>query len=297
MGKLIFILFTFTTFSTNLYSQVEIPNEYSKNIKIADSLYKQKKYCIAAKFYNKAFINKNNLSIDFHRIQSGLAWANCREKDSALAQIYIVVYAMNFYDFEFLEKTFSQTILAENREFKNLILRSKCQKLKNIKPYDSSISKILDSIYYLDQAGRSLPPIKKKGTYENDSILNLKYINIIDSLHKIHGWLSLSQVGYNGLLIQFLVIQHSTLSIQKERLPLIKKAVNDCLLAPENYCLLKDRIFVKEKKMQLYGTQYFFDNKTKKNIPFPIRDKKNVNKLRSKMGMVSLEAYYENTTL
>jgi hypothetical protein len=297
MGKLIFILLIFTTFSKNLYSQIEVPIDYSNNIKIADSFFKQKKYCNAVKFYNKAFQNKTNLSIDFHRIQSGLSWAMCREKDSALAQIYIVVYAMNFSDFEFLEKTFSQTILAKNKEFVSLILRSKCQKINNSRPYDSSVSEILNSIYYLDQAGRSLPSRKINAIYENDSVLNLKNIKNIDSLQKIYGWLSASQVGYNGSLVQFLVIQHSTLSIQKERLPIIKKAVDDCLLAPENYCLLKDRILIKEKKKQMYGTQYFFDSKTKKNIPLPIRDKRNVNKRRLKMGMVSLEAYYENTTL
>jgi hypothetical protein len=297
MGKLIFIMLILTNLTINSYSQIELPIYYSTSIVKADSFFNLRKYCLAARYYNKAFSNKTNFSTDFHRIQSGLAWALCGKKDSALAQLYIVVYAMNYSNYESLEKTFSQTILSKNKKFINLISRSKCQKISNSRLYNPLVSKILDSIYYLDQAGRSLPDVKINRTYENESILNLRSIKTIDSLYNIYGWLSISQVGYNGSLVQFLVIQHSTINIQKERLPIIKKAVDDCLLAPENYCLLKDRILINEKRKQLYGTQYFFDNKTRKNIPFPIIDKKNVNKRRLKMGIISLEAYYENTTL
>ncbi|TAJ52925.1 MAG: hypothetical protein EPO58_11035 [Chitinophagaceae bacterium] len=130
-------------------------------------------------------------------------------------------------------------------------------------PYDSALARILDSVYLVDQSTRSLSGKHSAVIISSDS--QSRNLKLIDSLYAQYGWLAYSQVGHKGAMAQFLVIQHSDLQTQKKWLTRVTKAVNECLLQPENLALLTDRILVQSGKKQLYGSQFRVDPK-KKNM-------------------------------
>ena len=116
---------------------------------------------------------------------------------------------------------------------------------------------------------------------------NNSSVQIVDSIYRIFGWLSKSEVGENCSMAQFLVIQHSNLECQVKREDRIKDPVQRCLIEPQVYALLLDRISVQEGEKQLYGTQLTFDGCTY----LPVKDEKNLNQRRLDFGLLPIETY------
>lgn len=283
------LLILLSIFISSKIDAQDIPVDYSLNIATADSFYSQKAYLQAGKYYNLAFRNKLGMSSDYHRLLSATSWAKAGFIDSAVVNLYFLVYAFNFSDCEEIKNRLNNTTLISHPEFNKLLGRCYCTQRKKKLPFQPVVAKLLDSIYLVDQASRSLQnydQVKSVVVNNNNQELNMK---IIDSIYAIHGWFSISEVGYNASQAQFLVIQHSDLATQVKRFPRIKQAVDNCLLAPGNLALLTDRILVGSRKKQLYGTQPFYDAKQKKYVPFPIEKPKSVNIRRAKMGMISIE--------
>jgi hypothetical protein len=290
MGKLKISLLIAIFFMPEVHSQISVPKNYSVNVEIADSFFQNKKYCNAGKYYNKAFDGGAGYSTDYHRLQAALAWVHCGKKDSSLVHLYVLIYSIGYSDFTEINKLFKNTILYADPEFKKLLVHCKCLQKNKLKIYKPQPARILDSIYIVDQSSRSLLNSNQikiaENKNESSEVSNLRQI---DSLYKIYGWLSVSEVGYNASQVQFLAIQHSDLLNQKKWFPVVKKAVQDCLLAPTNYALLIDRILVFSGKKQIYGTQFLFDTKTSSYVPYPIKESRYVNKRRIKLGMTTLE--------
>lgn len=291
MRKLIFFFILIFYVRTIGFTQ-QVPIEYSQNISIADSLFfKLKKYCDAGLFYNKAFNNIDGYAIDYHRLQAARAWAKCGQRDSTFANLYFLVYSMSFSDWRLLDSEFKNTTIYSDRRFNNVTWYCKCSENIKNKRFDSTIARIFDSLYLVDQSTRSITDEKILAGISTNSVSQKSNLRVLDSIYQIHGWLSSAQVGYNGSLVQFLIIQHDDLETQKKWLPIVRKVVDSCLLAPGNYALLIDRILVQSGKKQIFGSQPFFDYQTNKIIPYPIRKYKKVNKRRMEKGMNSLELY------
>lgn len=248
-----------------------------------------KQYENAAKFYNKAFRNKEGYSIDYYHLFSAFCWDKAGYLDSALGQLYRLVYAFSFADSAHFLSFFKSSGIVRNPEFIQLVDR--CAKNKKVKdlPYDSALAKTLDSVYLVDQSTRSLNGKHSAVIISSDS--QSRNLKLIDSIYAQYGWLAYSQVGHIGAMAQFLVIQHSDIHTQKKWLPRVTNAVNEGLLQPENLALLTDRILVQSGKKQLYGTQLRVDAKKKKYVPFDIRYPSLVDKRRAKLSMVSLDQY------
>jgi len=269
-----------------------MPIEYSRSVNIADSLFfKLKKYCDAGLFYNKAFNNLDGYEIDYHRLQAARSWAKCGQRDSTFANLYVLVYAMSFSDWRLLDSNFKNTTIYSDRRFNNVIRYSKCSESIKNRKFDSTVARIFDSLYLVDQSTRSITDEKTLAGISTNQGSQKSNLRVFDSIYQIYGWLSSAQVGYNGSLVQFLIIQHDDLETQKKWLPVVKKAVDNCLLAPGNYALLIDRILVRSGKKQIFGTQPFFDHQKNKIVPYPIRKYKKVNKRRMENGMSHLELY------
>lgn len=121
-----------------------------------------------------------------------------------------------------------------------------------------------------------------------DEHIDRKHTKRLKEIVKRHGWPTVSRVGRNASGGAWLIVQHAVHDrwFQKKALALMKKAyaMNKKDIIPKNIAYLIDRIRIYEKKPQLFGTQ-FRKNKKGKFEPFPIRDKKNVNKRRKKYGM------------
>lgn len=103
---------------------------------------------------------------------------------------------------------------------------------------------------------------------------------------KKYGWPGKSLVGENGAHGAWLLIQHSVhdLKFQKKCLVLLKQAVKTGEASKKHLAYLIDRILVNSGKKQIYGTQ-FYKNKNGKLDLKPIRDRKNADKRRKKMGL------------
>ncbi len=88
----------------------------------------------------------------------------------------------------------------------------------------------------------------------------------------------------------FLIIQHANLEYQERFLPLLKGAAEKNEISKSSLALLTDRINIRRKKKQIYGTQIGRKVNGKAFI-YPIEDPANINDLRSQMGLGSIEEY------
>lgn len=107
------------------------------------------------------------------------------------------------------------------------------------------------------------------------------------------GWPKISQIGKKTATEAFLLVQHSVYdrSFQKKCLKLIIEAAKideaDKKLTP----LLIDRILVSEGKKQIYGTQFYKDNKSGKLKPRPIKNSSQIDMVRKSVGLEPLDLY------
>ena len=125
---------------------------------------------------------------------------------------------------------------------------------------------ILDSIWYRDQfyrydlySGSKKEQQKKSKAFKKngDKVREWDAMNlsIVEGIISKHGWLGPRQVGLRGISALFLPIQHADLKTQEKYLPLIKQAVLDKKIIPSDYVMLADRIAIRNKRPQVYGTQ------------------------------------------
>ena len=89
----------------------------------------------------------------------------------------------------------------------------------------------------------------------------------------------------------FLIIQHSDSATQEKYLPILKKAVKEKKAHPGDLALLIDRLSIAKFGYQIYGSQVHEDSISKKQVFFPIKNEKNVDKLRKKMKLQPLAEY------
>lgn len=115
----------------------------------------------------------------------------------------------------------------------------------------------------------------------NDSINLVRVCDILDNYPLIFG-------EENEVL--WVVIQHSSLELQKHYLPKFIAAARKGLLRGELVAVMQDRIACWSGKAQVYGSQGTI-NDNGIFVPSEIEDIENVNARRSSMGMVSLEEY------
>ncbi|MBR6828803.1 MAG: hypothetical protein IKM76_11755 [Prevotella sp.] len=97
------------------------------------------------------------------------------------------------------------------------------------------------------------------------------------------GYPSKSRVGDFASQAVWLVIQHSSLEVQKQYLPQLEKAARNGDLPPAMIAALKDRIDVREGRPQKYGTQLGPDGLC------PLLDASRVNEWRKEVGLPPIE--------
>jgi hypothetical protein len=105
------------------------------------------------------------------------------------------------------------------------------------------------------------------------------------------GWVNSEQVGKKGVSAAFLIIQHSPdTEFQKRMLPKIKQSyLADEGISGEQVALLTDRVYVRDGKQQIYGTQA---RVVSGEIMFePIKDPETVDERRAEMNMSTLSTY------
>ncbi|MFT5618487.1 MAG: hypothetical protein ACI85I_001722, partial [Arenicella sp.] len=166
---------------------------------------------------------------------------------------------------------------------------------------DSLLKKQLKQIAIEDQTLRFLLPdaIEKFGNgseetnyvwsliHRQDSICEYKIGQIVNE----YGWLGKSKVGDEANQAIWLIVQHAELPTQEKFLPLLESSVAKGESEGWHLAFLQDRILMRKNEKQIYGTQSLWDKTINKNRIYPIRDRKNVNKLRKELGLESIEEY------
>ena len=136
------------------------------------------------------------------------------------------------------------------------------------------------------QLGEGYNEEMKKLHEKNAKILN----NIIDTI----GYPTTDKVGIKANEAAWLIIQHSISQseLMKKCAALLKSAVRENKASPQNLAYLTDRIAVFEEKLQLYGTQFDWDENG--NLSPNLYDNLNkVNERRKSIGLNTLEEQTE----
>lgn len=112
----------------------------------------------------------------------------------------------------------------------------------------------------------------------------------IKEIINIHGWPYINLVGDKASEAAWLIAQHAVLdsTFMGQCLPLLSEAVKKGEAKGWCYAYLQDRVLTSQDKPQIYGTQHDF-NEMGMAYPLPIKDPKEVHKLRKKIGLVPLE--------
>ncbi len=125
--------------------------------------------------------------------------------------------------------------------------------------------------------------------------LNLKHLRFVDSLLKQNVRLSKVTIGVDGMEAIFLFIQHCQDTVRQATYSkLIEGWFNSGDLSGGSYALYRDRIRVNQKQPQIYGTQFWKDEKTDQLVLYPVENIVELNKIRKKMGMKSIQYYLLN---
>jgi hypothetical protein len=97
-------------------------------------------------------------------------------------------------------------------------------------------------------------------------------------------------VGKDGFEAFMIVLQHATSDKLREKcLKPIRKAFRRKELHPQNYANFVDRLLVHQGKPQLYGSN--FDLKDGKLVMSPVKDPRDLDKRRQKIGLMPIGEY------
>jgi hypothetical protein len=297
------ILFLFLCSIT--YAQEVLPEEYFDNIKKADAYYQSKDYKNAAFAFSSAFKSNGWKGTIIDRYNAACSWSLAKIPDSAFFNLFRLANKMQFTDVNRLKTEADFYSLHEDLRWQTLL--EVVQKNKDSAEVNLNIPvvRLLDSIFIEDQKYRL-----KLGEINNNAILSLdaknKLISEINkkslkadknNLKKViaildkYGWMGPEEIGEQGNLTLFLVIQHSDLPTQQKYLPLMREAVKINKAFASDLALLEDRIALGQGKKQIYGSQMTMDFQTGQYMLSPIEDEVNVNKRRAAVGLEPIEEY------
>lgn len=267
----------------------------------AFELYQSKEYLASAKLYTKAFELKNEPLLIEDHYNAACSWALSKNIDFAFEELFYIAKKENYSNIDHLLKDSDLNSLHNDQRWSTLTEIVSSNKLKTEALLDSSLVILLDTIYMKDQQYRSqMREIHEKYGSKSSQMQSLvKKIEINDSLNLIEvskiidkrGWLGTDVIGKKGNMTLFLVIQHANIQTQKKYLPIMKSAVKKGKASASNFAMLQDRVLIRMKKKQIYGSQVGKNKESGKYYVLPLRNPKSVNIRRAKMGLYPLEDY------
>jgi hypothetical protein len=121
----------------------------------------------------------------------------------------------------------------------------------------------------------------EEGLKEQITIDSLNLIVVTSYLDK-YGWPAAFDVGFFGQRAVGMTIQHSPLKIQENYYPYLVEAFKRDSFLFETLALLEDRINVRNKRLQCYGTQLM--NYKGKQVLFPVFEVDSLENRRKRIG-------------
>lgn len=157
---------------------------------------------------------------------------------------------------------------------------------------------ILDSVLLDDQRYRTSMTKSAKNKNRKDFLefekkiqqLDEKNLKIVTRIIGKHGWLGYRDIGLKASMTLFMVIQHADLRTQEKYLPVIREAFQNKNMLPSQFAMLVDRVELKNKRPQVYGTQILSNSKGYSELQ-PLLNPDSVDSWRRSIGMDSLKNY------
>jgi len=155
---------------------------------------------------------------------------------------------------------------------------------------NKNLAKALNLMTQKDQKMRK--SATKTGVFSSE--LDKENAIKLKKIIKKYGWPTIGLVGKKSSRNAWLIAQHADhdLLFQKKVLKLLKEIYykNNLEIDKSNIAFLEDRILIKEGKRQIFGTQ-FYTNKKGIFGPRPVRDIKNIDKLRKEYKLPPFKDY------
>lgn len=152
--------------------------------------------------------------------------------------------------------------------------------------------KIKDQAFYYHE-GLTDNQLFSSAIWELKKIINKQNLLRLESLIEEYGWPKKSEVGGMAAGTAFLIIQHADLETQKKYLPVMTEAANKGEAEWSSLAMLIDRINMREKKSQIYGSQ-IKKNEDGTHEVFEIEEPEYVNQRRAEVGLGPIEDYVQH---
>jgi len=112
----------------------------------------------------------------------------------------------------------------------------------------------------------------------------------LNEIFNQYGFPTQKAVGKEGVQAFMIMLQHTPdESLRQKCLKPITKAFKRWEIPPQDYANYVDRLLVHQKKPQIYGSN--FDMKDGKLVMSKVKDRKNLDKRRKKIGLPPIEEY------
>ncbi|WP_147313995.1 DUF6624 domain-containing protein [Deminuibacter soli] len=299
--------------STAGYSQTGNQDTYDALAQKAYEYYNAKAYRQSAELNTRAYQLPGEKGTGNHRYDAAYnaacAWALAGEADSAFVLLQEITVRGKYNDYKSITSDADFASLHKDSRWAticNAVKKNQADKENNT---HAGVAAELDTLYLKDQqyrfslmslqqqmqaaTGDAKDKIKQQFTAlamqmkEQDSI-NLR---VVEGILNRYGWLGADEVGENGSQALFLVIQHADLATQQRYLPMIKQAAENGKTKAANLALLEDRIALREKRKQVYGSQVWTDPATGKKYVDMLANPENVDQRRQQVGLPPMSVY------
>ncbi|MES2131747.1 MAG: DUF6624 domain-containing protein [Bacteroidota bacterium] len=276
---------------------------YGKLVRKADSLYKLKEYKNSADMYSEAFKSFGWKGFSSNRYNAACSWALANVPDSAFFNLQKIAKGY-FKNYDRIIVDTDLESLHNDPRWNPLIQKIKENRDSADSRLNKSLVNQLGIVYNDDQTFRANyeelekkfgPDSKElkannKKVHEKDSINLIKVKAILDT----YGWLGPEVVGGLGSEALFLVIQHTDIVTQEKYLPMLRDAVKNGKASSSQLGYLEDRIELRNKRKQIYGSQISKYPGTNTFYVSPLLDPDNVDKRRAGIGLEPLADYAKN---
>ena len=281
--------------------------KYLELIKDAQILYEKGDFEKSGRKFSEAFIAFGNQGERKHRYKAASAWAMSNKIDSSYIQLYKISKEGTYSDYHYITSDSSLISLHRDKRWKKVIAfvsRNQKRKIKADARLDKDLVVKLDTVLKRDrnvrleirqieqEFGRKSEEMRahRKVMTKMDSTNLVEIVRILDS----RGWLGSDIIGRQGNQTLYLVIQHADLKTQERYLPMMRKAVKKGNARARELASLEDRVALRQRKKQIYGTQMGRDKETGEYFVLPLIDPDNVDKRRKKIGLETLANYYSH---
>ena len=274
---------------------------YLELVDSARAAYEKQDYTNAGLLYSKSvLIGKKNYPwiIYSSSYNAACSWSLTGQKDSALSYLLKAIDLGYTNEKHMLEDTDLKLLLSDSA-----ILDKVKQEIKDKKAKKNKfllIRKTLEKYGKEDQAIRDeysiikstsdtveLKKAEKKMIYADS--LRMKYVgHILDSV----GYISSDLIGNEASIVMDIIVLHSNnLLLQEKYFKLFMQAYKDGKFPGSSIAYLQDKINVKKKLPQKYGTQLDYQSSKNCYLPFPIEDMNKLALLRKEMELEKWENY------